>query len=499
MRNLKLTFIVALVFVASLSFGQQMRMVTPLSQEDKKELLDKIKTEIKANYVMQDAVAGINKSLDQYRKSQEFKSISNNAEFALKLGKFLEETANDPHFRISDNPVMFSMLTGSENDTNGTLVRRVVGAPESGGDQAGLQLTPVRKVVRQSGGGGSHSSQGTPVRRVVGAQPGSGPQPMSMMRPAEGLDGSNENYFMTELKVLDGNVGYFKIERMPSLESARETVDAAFNFLKNVDALIFDLRGNGGGIGGFIPYVMSYLFKEKGMLLYTRTDGSGNINEIRTSKETGGQLADVPVYVLADRFTGSAATNMAFTLQQFGRAKIVGEESGVGTNGANSSRPTPLANNLILNVPFATVKHAKTGTNWNMVGLKPDIATTSSESLQEAHLIALQDLNKPNVVSKIQDDKKYKKLDFDVNKILGEYEGNRVVRLNGNQIELQRGNNLALPLMYIGDKKFEIKLPPNAYTPVPFSPVGFVFQGDKVIEMRYLNTDSPVEIMKKIK
>lgn len=59
---------------------------------------------------------------------------------------------------------------------------------------------------------------------------------------------------------LDANVGYLELFNFPSLERAKAAVDEAMKHLAGSDALIIDLRRNGGGNPESIRYICSYLF-----------------------------------------------------------------------------------------------------------------------------------------------------------------------------------------------------------------------------------------------
>jgi len=56
-----------------------------------------------------------------------------------------------------------------------------------------------------------------------------------------------QNGAIPKVEILDGNVGYMRVNGVPPLDLARSAVAAAFAFLHNTDALIIDNRGNGGG------------------------------------------------------------------------------------------------------------------------------------------------------------------------------------------------------------------------------------------------------------
>jgi hypothetical protein len=56
-----------------------------------------------------------------------------------------------------------------------------------------------------------------------------------------------ENYGFSAVEVLPGNIGYLDFFQFYAVKDAGPTAIAAMNFLANADALIIDLRSNGGG------------------------------------------------------------------------------------------------------------------------------------------------------------------------------------------------------------------------------------------------------------
>src|SRR2546421_1132803 len=79
-------------------------------------------------------------------------------------------------------------------------------------------------------------------------------------------------------EILEGNIGYLKFDFFADPGVCGPTVVAAMNFLANVDAVIFDLRENGGGDPKMVAFVSSYLFAERTHLndLWTR---KGDVTE----------------------------------------------------------------------------------------------------------------------------------------------------------------------------------------------------------------------------
>ena len=84
------------------------------------------------------------------------------------------------------------------------------------------------------------------------------PRPEERARQLEFL--RTVNYGFEKVERLPGNVGYLDLRGFMSAQSGGETVVAAMNFLANTDALIVDLRRNGGGDPAMVALISSYLF-----------------------------------------------------------------------------------------------------------------------------------------------------------------------------------------------------------------------------------------------
>ncbi|HYJ86762.1 MAG TPA: S41 family peptidase [Pyrinomonadaceae bacterium] len=73
---------------------------------------------------------------------------------------------------------------------------------------------------------------------------------------------SSTNFGFEKVERLNGNIGYMELDGFVTSELGAETAIAAMQFLANTDALIIDLRYNGGGVPGTAQLIISYLFSE---------------------------------------------------------------------------------------------------------------------------------------------------------------------------------------------------------------------------------------------
>jgi retinol-binding protein 3 len=213
-----------------------------------------------------------------------------------------------------------------------------------------------------------------------GARPGARPDRPPAVRP-DARSGA-----IGRLEVLAGNIGYMEVSGVPPRANA--AIDAAFAFLRNTDALIIDLRGNGGGWPETVAYYMSYLSEGAPYTVVRVHDRQQGVIETKTTdlgERSYGKKK--PVYVLTSVFTFSGGEEFAYDVQAFKRGIIVGQTTG---GGANPGGPHSLGHGFTVFVPMGLVKHPATGANWEGVGVKPDVPVAPELALLEAQRLAAE-------------------------------------------------------------------------------------------------------------
>jgi hypothetical protein len=214
------------------------------------------------------------------------------------------------------------------------------------------------------------------VRAGGGPQGGGGPP-----RAPNGAYGRAER--------LDGDIAYVEIRSFgfPAdmvRESTREIMSAA----ADAKALIIDVRANGGGSPDMVALVSSYLFGEERVhlnSLYFRP--ADRTDDFYTDPRVAGKKfgPEKPVYVLTSGRTFSAAEEFTYNLQTRKRATIVGATTGGGANPGGMQR---LPFGLAVFVPTGRAINPITKTNWEGVGVKPDVAVAADSALETAHRLA---------------------------------------------------------------------------------------------------------------
>ena len=206
------------------------------------------------------------------------------------------------------------------------------------------------------------------------------------------------NYGFQEVKVLDGNIGYLKINHFTNcnnFKEAKKVIDASFNFLQNTDALILDVRSNRGGFEEIVAYLISFLFDGEPIHLsdyYRRYENKRD--GIYTKKDIPGKkLPNIPVYVLVNGQSASAAESLAYMLKHLKRATIIGETTMGAGNGAMTHK---INERFSVSIASETTINAITKTSFEQVGVIPNIKTSSEEAFDKGYLLALNYLKENN-------------------------------------------------------------------------------------------------------
>lgn len=217
-------------------------------------------------------------------------------------------------------------------------------------------------------------------------------------------EAKNQNFGFKKVEILEGNIGYIYFDEFYNLNVlAKQSVERDFAIVKGCDALIFDLRNNGGGNPDMVKFICSFLFLKPTHIndLYERR--SNKTQSFWTEPVKGFEgLSAVPVFILTSSYTFSAAEEFAYDLQALNRATLIGETTG---GGAHPESPWLLSNGFIAFIPYAMAVNPVTKTNWETVGVKPDIEAAAKDALDEAilacydfEIAALKDITKINFI-----------------------------------------------------------------------------------------------------
>lgn len=194
--------------------------------------------------------------------------------------------------------------------------------------------------------------------------------------------GAHVNFGVRKAERLENNIGLVDLAVFPPAAMGGDTVSAAMQVIAHTDALIIDLRRNGGGMDT-VSLVASYLFDEQQPLsgIFNRPSGKTTQNFTQPYVPGAKFGGTKPVYVLTSKRTFSAAEALAYDLQALKRATIIGQPSGGGAHPFTYRRIHP---HFVLWSVVEKSVNPITGKNWQGVGVQPDVVIDPAQALDKA-------------------------------------------------------------------------------------------------------------------
>ncbi|MFT4535262.1 MAG: hypothetical protein ACJA1A_000534 [Saprospiraceae bacterium] len=195
------------------------------------------------------------------------------------------------------------------------------------------------------------------------------------------------NAGFTTVKIMEGNVGYLDLRSFAGLGMGRHFADAYMKLIAQTDAVIIDMSKNGGGDPAMVQYLCSFFFKGNVHLnsLYFR-EGDRTIDFFTLDEVEGEKMLDVPLFVITGKKTFSGAEEFSYNMQTRKRATLIGETTG---GGANPGGSRVINSDLTVFIPTGMAINPITKTNWEGVGVIPEIKTTAEEAQSKAHEMAM--------------------------------------------------------------------------------------------------------------
>lgn len=299
-----------------------------MTAASRQQLIDNLINEVNSSYVFPDIAKKIDASLRKQQIRGVFDSITSAQQLSEVLTKELQATSKDRHLRV----------TYSE------------------------EVLPARK-------------------------PNTAPSPDDVARRLAMM--RSNNFGVEKIEHLPFNIGYLELGGFASAKYAADTLAAAMTVLAHTDALIIDLRHNLGGDAATSTLLASYLLDKRTHLndFYYR---EGNRIEQRWSSDVVpglryGQKKDV--YILTSKDTFSAAEDFTYALKNLKRATVVGETTGGGANPGDDKRLLP---NFSVFVPLGRSISPVTKTNWEGIGVTPDVSVCADDALRTAQVAILK-------------------------------------------------------------------------------------------------------------
>jgi hypothetical protein len=295
-----------------------------LDAAERKKVIDGVDSDLKEYYVEPAKAQQMADALKMHENKGDYDAISDGDAFAARLTKDLQDVSHDKHLRVDFSP--FKMPPRTEP------------SPE---DEA--------RFHRQM---------------------------------------EHNNCAFDKVEILPNNIGYVKFNGFMDASFCGPTVVAAMGFVAHTDAIIFDLRQNGGGQPAMVTLIASYLFDKPTHLIdiYNRKEDTTTQNWT-LSYLPGPRLTKQPVFVLTSKRTFSGAEEFAFDLKNQKRAMIVGETTGGGAHPVSGHR---VADYFMVGVPFAKSLDPMTKTNWEGTGVEPDVKVPAADALATAEKLAAE-------------------------------------------------------------------------------------------------------------
>ena len=292
------------------------------------QVIDGILKRLNDSYVFPDVAKKMEQSIRERVEKKEYDQITSSKEFATKLTDDLQSVSHDKHLRVR------------------------------------------------------YSHDAIPER-------GDRREPTADEREQRKRDLTWMNHGFAKVERLPGNIGYLEFLNFLDADLGADTVAAAMNFVNGTDALIIDMRRNGGGNPAMVALVCSYLFGNEPVHLNDLYWREGNrTEEFWTRKDVvGKRYLNKDVYVLTSKYTFSGAEEFTYNLKNLKRATIVGETTGGGAHPGGGFR---INEHFGMFVPTGRAISPITKTNWEGTGVSPDISVPADQALHVAQIMALK-------------------------------------------------------------------------------------------------------------
>ncbi len=313
-----------------ISLGATQATSLPISAAEKANLIAVTVREMNNRYVFADTAKRAGEALVAKLKAKEYDAINDGQAFAQKLSADLSALTKDAHIRYQYNATPMPPRVANQEPTEADLM-------------------------------------------------------------AERLEAASRNFGIERVERLTGNIGYIDVRLFYAPALAGDTIAAAMNLVAHTDALIIDLRRTMGGHPETVALMTSYLFDERKHLnsFFSResntADQSWSLDWVPGTRFGSRK----PVYILTSKGSASAGEEFAYNLKHMKRATIIGETTMGAANIGNFVQLTP---QFTLFIPHGRVVNAITKTNWEGVGVEPDVKVAAYDALSTAQLIALKDI-----------------------------------------------------------------------------------------------------------
>lgn len=205
------------------------------------------------------------------------------------------------------------------------------------------------------------------------------------------VEARRSNFGVQAIEVLPGNIGYLNLTAFYRPSEARDALASAMALLRHTEALIVDLRNNGGGSSQTLALFASYFFDAQGLDLFEVVlRPPAKPAKFQTeSAALPDRSQERPMYILTSGSTWSGGEGFAAIMQDRHRAEVVGQRT---AGAGNQARTFPLGFGLEVTVSNGQARTAVGKRTWEGTGVTPDVPTPAHEALRTAQALALQRL-----------------------------------------------------------------------------------------------------------
>ncbi len=319
----------SLVPAAAQPQGGAARPATASQAVDAKAVVAEVRRIINERYVLPERRPALDAVLAEGLSSGRY-NVSNPQQLADLINADLERVGRDKHLNFSHNPQQAKMLAART-------------------DQAAPDQSGYERMVR------------------------------------------SRNHGIAQLKLLPGNIRYMEYRGFDWIgPETAAALDTAMQFLSGGEAVIIDIRGNGGGSPAAVQYITSHFMEADKPLMTFHMNG-------RPAPDTTATLRDIkaprmigkPLYVLTSGGSASAAEEFAGHVAGYKLGELVGENT-AGAGFRNDL--VPVADQFVLSVSTGRAVLAATGKDWEAVGHAPSVKAPVANALDVAQAHALRRL-----------------------------------------------------------------------------------------------------------
>jgi hypothetical protein len=316
------------------------RPVVPVDSAMRQQAIDALVARVKDHYVFPDKAAQVETLLRQRQRNGAYDAIADGEQLAAALTRDMASVAADKHMRVDFDPEVLPPQRPRKSE--------LPSAPVSTGwiDAIG------RKMAK---------------------------------------------FGVEQVELMPSNIGYLQLSAFPFPELTADKYGAAMDKLAGTDSLIIDLRENGGGVPTSVALLASYFFDQRTRLNGIWWRDTGRTDQLWTAETLAGKRygAQKKVAILIGPHTRSAAEDFAYTMQTLKRATLIGARTWGGAHPTFSYR---LGDHFTGRIPNARTISPVTNTNWEGVGVIPDIQAAPADAMAvaKAHLLR-SDLNTADV------------------------------------------------------------------------------------------------------